>query len=213
MPDEICFVTGTGTGVGKTWVTCALVRRARRLGIPAVARKPAQSFAPDEATTDAHLLAQASDAEPHEVCPPDHWYPAAAAPPIASQMLGRPAPAAADLISALDLACDGIVFVEGVGGPRSPIALDADNVALARGLNATTVLLVSPAGLGSINATLTAAAAFPRPPIVFLNRFERGNELHELDAAWLREHSDLELFSDIEALFQRVVQRDLARSR
>ncbi len=57
-PELVVVVLGTTTGVGKTWATAALVRALGDKGVDAVARKPVQSYAPEDATTtDAHLLA------------------------------------------------------------------------------------------------------------------------------------------------------------
>ena len=49
-------VAGTGTDIGKTWVTAACVRALRVRGLEVTARKPAQSYAAGD-TTDAEVLA------------------------------------------------------------------------------------------------------------------------------------------------------------
>ncbi len=57
----LVVVAGTGTDVGKTWVGCRLARHFRERGLSVAARKPAQSFAPDQAgPTDAEMLASAT---------------------------------------------------------------------------------------------------------------------------------------------------------
>lgn len=43
-PERLILVTGTGTGVGKTWVAAQLARAWRASGSSVAARKPAQSF-------------------------------------------------------------------------------------------------------------------------------------------------------------------------
>ena len=47
MGDEaaqrILFVTGTDTGVGKTWVTCGVARALVEAGLEVAVRKPAES--------------------------------------------------------------------------------------------------------------------------------------------------------------------------
>ncbi|MBV8949608.1 MAG: hypothetical protein JOZ99_01940, partial [Actinobacteria bacterium] len=48
----LVFVTATGTDVGKTWWASAVARELRAHGCSVAARKPAQSFAPNDATTD-----------------------------------------------------------------------------------------------------------------------------------------------------------------
>src|SRR5688500_16322891 len=98
-PGRLVLVTGTGTEVGKTWVGAAVLRRMRAQGRRVAARKPVQSFAPDDAgPTDAEVLAEASGERPDEVCPPHRCYELALAPPVAAAELGRPPFAIADLV-------------------------------------------------------------------------------------------------------------------
>ncbi|MBV8560261.1 MAG: AAA family ATPase, partial [Acidimicrobiia bacterium] len=56
-PERLVLVAGTGTEVGKTWVAARLAEALRARGTRVAARKPAQSFAPDEGPTDAEALA------------------------------------------------------------------------------------------------------------------------------------------------------------
>ena len=55
-------VAGTGTEVGKTFVAAAVLQWLRDRGHPVAARKPVQSFAPGDPSTDAHVLARATGA-------------------------------------------------------------------------------------------------------------------------------------------------------
>ncbi len=173
------FVTGTGTEVGKTWWSVALIRGLRDLGVLAAARKPAQSFLPGAGPTDAELLADAAGIDPTLVCPPARWYEIPLAPPMAAASLDRPTFSIADLAGETAAAVDRldrsnvptrihrVLFVEGAGGPRSPIADDGDNVDLARAIAPDLVVLVADAGLGTINAVrlaaepVSASSAFP----------------------------------------------------
>ena len=134
-------------------------------GVAVAARKPAQSFDPDDeaAATDAGVLAVATGEDPHAVCPDHRWYPVALAPPMAADALGRAPFTVADLMAELRWPAGAHVgLVEGAGGPRSPLAADGDNVDLARALRPDSVVLVAGAGLGTLNATLLSAAALPR---------------------------------------------------
>jgi len=180
------FVAGTGTDVGKTWVTVKLIAEFRARGHAVSARKPAQSFALDErGTTDAELLAAATREPTTAVCPPQRWYEVAMAPPMAAAVLRRPGFTIADLAAETVTSPDGITFVEGAGGPRSPLADDGDNVAFARAIGARFVVLVSDAGLGTINAVeLSVAALSGFETITLLNRFDE-IDLHERNRAWL----------------------------
>ena len=184
-PARLVLVLGTGTGVGKTWVAAALAAALRERGAVVSARKPVQSFDPGDGATDAEVLGSATGEPPEAVCPPHRWYGAALAPPIAAEALGRTPFSLADLLAELSWPEADCGLVEGVGGPRSPLAAGADNVALARALRPDSVVLVAPGGLGAINAVLLAADALPRPPIVFLNRYDGADVVHAANRRWL----------------------------
>jgi dethiobiotin synthetase len=187
------LVTGTGTEVGKTWWSRATLDLLRGDGVAVAARKPAQSYAPEElGTTDAELLARASHEDPETVCPAHRWYPVPMAPPMAADVLGLPRFTIADLAGEIAPAADAaVVLVEGAGGPRSPLAADGDSVSLGRAVGVDTVVLVAPAGLGTINAVRLSAAPFatgtPEAPrlVVALNRFDGADDLHRRNHGWL----------------------------
>jgi dethiobiotin synthase len=187
----IVVVTGTGTEVGKTWFASATIDALRAAGHAVAARKPVQSFAPDETDpTDADVLARATGEAGDTVCPPHRRFPIPVAPPMAAATLGLPPFSIADLVAevrgGLDVGSDTIVIVEGAGGARSPIADDGDTVALAHALAADRVVVVADAGLGTINAVrLTVASLTNWTPVVALNRYDDGNELHRANREWL----------------------------
>ncbi len=71
---------------------------------------------------------------------------------------------------------------------RSPLADDGDTADLVRLLEPDAVVLVADAGLGTINAVRSSAAALVGEPlVVVLNRFAASNELHEANRQWLVE--------------------------
>lgn len=179
------FVAGTGTDVGKTWVLTRLISELRARGYEICVRKPAQSYAPDElGSTDAELLGAAADQRATVVCPAHRWYQTPMAPPMAAAVLGRPIFTIADLVR--EIGVHPNCFVEGAGGPRSPIAVNGDNVDLARALSAGLVILVADAGLGTINAVELSVTALPGfEVIVLLNRFDPTNDLHRRNREWL----------------------------
>lgn len=186
---SIVLVTGTGTEVGKTWVLARLLEHLRADGRPVAARKPAQSFAPDElGHTDAELLGAATGEPPTQVCPRHRWYETPMAPPMAASALDRPSFTVTDLAreTADGLPGGTTAFVEGAGGPRSPLASDGDNVDLARAVGAQLAILVADAGLGTINAVrlcVDALAGFDT--VVVLNRYDAADDLHRRNRAWL----------------------------
>ena len=189
-------VTGTGTDVGKTWVTAATIRGLRDIGISCAARKPAQSFEPDHnEPTDAEVLGAATHEPPHMVCPAHRWLPIALAPPMAAAALQLPRFTIAELINDLAPSTADIVFIEGAGGLRSPFAQDGDTLALFHATEPDVVVVVADSELGTINAlrlTIDALnnATITTPTIIaYLNRFEERNELHSRNRAWLT-HED-----------------------
>ncbi|MGI8407393.1 MAG: ATP-dependent dethiobiotin synthetase BioD [Actinomycetota bacterium] len=187
MPERI-FVSGTDTGVGKTWFISMIAAELRRAGIMVSARKPVQSFEPGDGSTDAELLAAATGEDVQSVCPEHRSYPLALAPPIAAAVLDLEPIAMSDLVREIGFTPGALTFIEGVGGPLSPLADDGNSVDLCRGLDAQQVLLVSDSGLGCINRILLSAATFEEWPVmVALNRYDAADRTHRLNLDWLRE--------------------------
>ncbi|MSO78494.1 MAG: hypothetical protein EXQ79_02695 [Acidimicrobiia bacterium] len=201
-PRGLVVVTGTGTGVGKTWFSAVTLGLLRSRGIHVAARKPVQSFEPGEHPLDAEVLAAATGEAVEEVCPPHRSYERALAPPMAAEALRQPAFRIADLARELTWP-DGVVvgLVEGVGGPRSPLAVDGDTVDLVAAIEPNLVVIVSDAELGAINAARLSAAPFaPRPVLVALNRFDEHNDVHRRNLNWLRLRADFEVVTSPTAL-------------
>jgi dethiobiotin synthetase len=203
-PDRLALVVGTATEIGKTWVGGRTLALLRDRGMQVSARKPAQSFDPDDpGPTDAAVLAGATGEDPGDVCPAHRTYAVPMAPPMAADALHRPVPTLAELVD--ELAWPDPVpelgWVETVGGPRSPIASDGDAVDLCDLLDPDVVVLVADAGLGTVNAVLVSVAPFEgRPVIVILNRFDPAVDLHRRNREWLRTREGLEVVVDPEAL-------------
>ena len=186
-PARVVFVAGTGTSVGKTWIASAVLTRLRATGRRVSARKPAQSFDPGAEPTDAEVLAGATGESPHDVCPVHRWYARALAPPMAADALGAAPFTVADLVAELSWPDDvDVGLVEGAGGPRSPIAADGDNVALACAIAPDLVLLVADARLGTINAVrMSIAALGDVPVVVVLNGYDEEDAVHRGNREWL----------------------------
>jgi dethiobiotin synthetase len=199
-PGTLVFVAGTGTDIGKTWWTAATARELRTGGVSVAARKPVQSGAPG-APTDADVLGAATGEDPVIVCSPQRTYALAWAPPMAARELGAPGFSTADLAGGIVWPAGiDVGLVEGVGGPRSPISDDGDNVDLAHLMAPDLVVLVADAGLGTINAVrLSLAALTEFPVVVALNHFT-GDALHERNRELLTTVDGSEVVTDPRAL-------------
>jgi dethiobiotin synthase len=147
------LVTGTGTGVGKTVVTAALAALAISRGQRCTVLKPGQTGVPDDAPGDlADVVRLAGDdvRTVELVRYPDPLSPAAAARRCGRTPLD-PAVAAHAVLEA-EKETD-LVLVEGAGGLLVRYDDDGFTMAdLARTLRLP-VVVVTEAGLGTLNAT------------------------------------------------------------
>jgi dethiobiotin synthetase len=197
-------VAGTGTGIGKTWVTAELAIALKQRGIEVVARKPVQSFAPEHETpTDAEILGEATIEDPHVVCLPHRWLPRAMAPPMAADVLEAEPFTVAELVAEItsNTPRGAIVLVESVGGVRSPLAADGDTVTLVEQLRPSLVVLVADADLGTINLVrLSHDVLLAHRVVVYFNRYDPDNEMHVRNHDWLITRMGLDVVVDPEAL-------------
>jgi dethiobiotin synthetase len=147
----IVLVTATGTGVGKTWVSCALAKELAKSG-RVVAIKPVETGDGDDGEK---LAASTGQAEPKHalIRLRDPLTPA-----LAAEREGREIDFDA---LALDVARHARsadhAIVEGAGALLSPITYSADATTLAQRLGAdVAVVLVAPDALGTLSAVHTA---------------------------------------------------------
>jgi dethiobiotin synthetase len=191
-PQRLVLVAGTGTDVGKTWVSARLLTALRAAGSTVAARKPAQSFDPDDDPDgfDSAVLGAASGEASETVCDPARWYEVAMAPPMAADVLGRGRFTLADLVAELVWPAPAVDvgLVETAGGVRSPQTHDGDVVTLTGLLAPDLVLLVADAGLGTLNSVRLSVGALPdaAPVVVVLNRYDERTDLHVRNRNWLR---------------------------
>ncbi len=207
-PELLVGVCGTATEVGKTWASARLAQALLGADRTVAARKPLQSFDPDDfASTDAEALAAATGEGVHDVCPEPGWYPVAMAPPMAAAALGRRCPTLAEVVAGITWPAGGVDvgLVETVGGVRSPLADDGDSRGLVRALDVDLVVLVADAGLGTIDAVRSGVDALaPLPVVVLLNRFDEGDDLHRRNWEWLVQRDGFDVVVDVAELATRL---------
>jgi len=154
------FITGTDTGVGKTFVACALLHAALAAGLDGVGMKPVAAGVDGAGRNEdvERLIAASSIAAARELVNP-YCFAAAVAPHIAAAEEGRsidPAvikAAGAGLVDRADF-----LVVEGVGGFLVPLGEGFDSAELAVALGLPVVLVVG-LRLGCLNHALLTAEA------------------------------------------------------
>lgn len=157
------YISGTDTGIGKTWASCALLAGLRAHGMRATGMKPVASGCRDTPqgwrNADAEALIAASDPAPtYEDCNP-FAFEAAIAPHIAAALVGSQIVLEPILAAHSRLAAhtDRIV-VEGVGGWAAPLSDSIMQADLVRALELPVILVVG-LRLGCINHALLSARA------------------------------------------------------
>jgi dethiobiotin synthetase len=156
-----CFVTGTGTGVGKTMLAAAIVAALRARGESVAALKPVLTGLDEPARAgwphDHELLARIAQCAPEEVALAT--YGPAVSPHLAAELSGLPIDPRElrDAIESAAARADALV-VEGVGGLLVPLTDDYDvrDLAFDTGLP---LVVAAPPGLGTINHTLLTLEA------------------------------------------------------
>jgi dethiobiotin synthetase len=154
------LITGTDTGVGKTWIGRALGHALVAAGRRVVAIKPVETGCSDATARleDGALLAAATgQAEPRAAL---YRFPELLAPALAADAAGEePIDLDAMLLrlEALSAGAD-VVLVEGVGGLLAPMTWEWTVVDLARALGGS-ALVVAVDRLGTINHTLLTLGA------------------------------------------------------
>lgn len=190
------FVTGTDTGIGKTWCAAALLTALRRRGHSALGMKPVASGCPEGPdglrSEDALLLMRhgTAPAPPYE-----RVNPYALAEPIAPHLAARREGVEIRLATILAAAnglreCADFVVVEGVGGWRVPLNVRETVADLAHAL-ALPVILVVGLRLGCLNHALLSAEAIRHDGLRLAgwiaNRMEARTACAEENIASLRE--------------------------
>ena len=161
----VFFITGTDTEVGKTWVSCRLLERAREAGLSCYGLKPIAAGCEETAdglrNEDAlNLMAASSLTLPYELVNPVALK-AAIAPHIAARQEGRRislSQLAGYVRGALSSHPADLVLVEGAGGWRVPLNDREMLSALAVELNLPVIQVVG-MKLGCISHALLTAEA------------------------------------------------------
>jgi dethiobiotin synthetase len=177
---QIIFVTGTDSGVGKTFVGCALARGLVARGLRVRATKVVETgvAALAQADEDGVRLARATGQDhPLQAL---HRFRTPVAPAVAADLEGGRLDFDSTVLEVERVAVGTeVTLVETAGGLLAPLAWDWTMVDLAEALGAM-VLVVGANRLGTINHTLLTLGALElggvRPAGVVLSAAETADE-------------------------------------
>ena len=216
------FITGTGTDVGKTFVTGLIVKKLKENGIKAAYYKAAMSgnvragedvllpgnewmtagtLLPGDAL---HVQTVSGIEQPvGQMCP--YVYEKAVSPHLASRIEGGPV-VLEEVVRGFEAVCSRYDFVtmEGSGGILCPLCFDErelwlEDVVREMGLSS---LIVADAGLGTINSVVLTveymrAKCLPVKGIIF-NRFHPGNRMEEDNLRMCEYRTKLPVLASVE---------------
>lgn len=154
------FITGTDTGVGKTYAACLLVESLKKQGLRVAVMKPvAAGVGPDGVNEDVRLLMNAANVE----APLEHVNPYCFAPAIAPHLAAQQDGVAIrmEIIAnayAQLAALSDVVVVEGAGGFLVPLDSESGMDQIPIRLNLPVIMVVG-MRLGCLNHALLTAEA------------------------------------------------------
>jgi dethiobiotin synthetase len=160
------FITGTGTDVGKTFVTVGLIRHLRAAGRVADAIKPIVSGfdAADPASSDPVILLEALGRPAADIDRICRWrFAAPLAPAMAARKEGHPVEfnALVDFSRRAVVGHRDMMFIEGVGGIMVPLDETHTVIDWMTAMRLP-LLLVAGSYVGTISHTLTALQVLAR---------------------------------------------------
>ena len=196
------FITGSDTGVGKTYIACELIRQLNSLDVKLETRKPVESgcviddygaLIPADALK---LQAANNNAETIDRIAP-YRFKAALAPPRAAAMEGCHLQMA-DLVDACSLNNSQCrLIVEGAGGFYSPLAENGLNADLASLLQLAVIVVINDC-IGAVNQALMTVQAIESCHLaiaaIVMNQVNADTDNDMDNSADLRSHCDYPVF-------------------
>lgn len=185
------FITGTGTDVGKTYISGLILKKLQenhqraayyKAAVSGNERRPDGTLIPGDALYAKTVSGMKQPLT--EMCP--YIYETAVSPHLAAQIEGNPV----DLdivLKGFDQVCTQYDYVvaEGSGGILCPLRFDDREIYLEDFIKARNLscVIVADAGLGTINSVVLTAEYIKNHGIVasgiIFNHFEPGCRLHE----------------------------------
>lgn len=203
------FIVGTGTDVGKTYVTGLIVKKLKEAGHNPAYYKAAMSGndRQEDGTLipgDAKFVKDISGiSQPlTDMCP--YIYEVAVSPHLASKIEGNPVElqVVKDGFRALEENYDYITM-EGSGGIICPIRQDDTSIMLEDLIKELgfTCLLIADAGLGTINSVVLTVEYLRSHNIevkgIIFNNYEEGNVMHDDNLKMCEKMTGLKVISKV----------------
>lgn len=205
------YLVGSGTDIGKTYVSAALLRSAQASGRTLGYYKPVMSGnQPDAAGNlipgDPSQVKILSETEQSLESMCGTVYAAALSPHLAAQLESGPI-----TLESIQRAIDHLkptypqILIEACGGVICPLRWDHERIMQTDLIHATQAkcILVADAGLGSINATVLSVAYLKCESIplagIILNRFDPQNKLHQDNLMMIEQLSGHPIVATLEA--------------
>ena len=218
MSKPCFFITGTGTDVGKTFVTAGIALKCVEAGIKTALVKPVQTGT-DDYPADVTTISRMVDGLyplPHDTAVPFE-FKFAASPHLAARLENRPL-STADVVAACRRAetvpGPELLLFEGAGGLYVPLNGHDTMLDLIRELNYP-VILVCPTGLGAINYAMLSVMALRNcgakiAGIVFNGMPEQPDPIAEDNINTIARMSGVPILATIPRLHGRIDQPRLS---
>ena len=195
------FITGTGTDVGKTYVSALIAKQLKDDGLDIVYYKAALSGSNEITDSDAWYVKEKANLTDSYDEMVSYTYKHAYSPHLASQIEGNPVEMKVIKEAYKDISKrHDYMIVEGSGGIICPIRYDKDKKIfledIIKELDIPSVIIAD-AGLGTINSTVLTIEYMMKRKLkingVILNKFEISNVMHEDNKQMIEEMTDIKV--------------------
>ncbi|MEI0476701.1 dethiobiotin synthase [Brachyspira pulli] len=195
------FITGTGTDVGKTYVSALIAKQLKDDGLNIGYYKAALSGSNEITDSDAWYVKEKANLTDSYDEMVSYTYKHAYSPHLASQIEGNPVEMKVIKEAYKDISKrHDYMIVEGSGGIICPIRYDKDKKIfledIIKELDIPSVIIAD-AGLGTINSTVLTIEYMMKRKLkingVILNKFEISNVMHEDNKQMIEEMTDIKV--------------------
>ena len=195
------FITGTGTDVGKTYVSALIAKQLKDDGLDIGYYKGALSGSNEITDSDAWYVKEKANLTDSYDEMVSYTYKHAYSPHLASQIEGNPVEMKVIKEAYKDISKrHDYMIVEGSGGIICPIRYDKDKKIfledIIKELDIPSVIIAD-AGLGTINSTVLTIEYMMKRKLkingVILNKFEISNVMHEDNKQMIEEITDIKV--------------------